>query len=174
MIIVKEITDDLMKSAITEKILRQLPEWFGIEASLLEYIENVKQKLFYAAYDGENVVGFICSKYHNQYTADIHLTGILKQYHRRGIGKELVAVVEKQLIEKGFKMFMVKTLGESVDYEFYHRTRAFYRSVGFYPLEEFREIWDEDNPCLIMAKSLKRTDLKNEHTGQYRKDEKGI
>ena len=32
MIIVKEITDDLMKSAITEKILRQLPEWFGIEA----------------------------------------------------------------------------------------------------------------------------------------------
>jgi len=157
MIVVKEINDDLIKSAITEKILRQLPEWFGIEESLLEYIENVKQKMFYAAYDGENVVGFICIKYHNQYTADIHLIGMLKQYHRRGIGKELVAVAEKKLVENGYKMFMVKTLGESADYEFYNRTREFYRSVGFYPLEEFKEIWDEENPCLIMAKSLKRT-----------------
>jgi ribosomal protein S18 acetylase RimI-like enzyme len=154
MIIVIEITDDLMKSAITEKILRQLPEWFGLEASILEYIQNVKQKLLFAAYDGETVVGFICISYHNEFTAELYLTGILKPYHRKGIGKELVARAEKRLVEENYKMFMVKTLGESVDCEEYHRTRAFYRSVGFYPLEEFSQIWDEENPCLIMVKSL--------------------
>ena len=154
MIVFKEIDDDLIKSAITEKILRQLPEWFGLEASILEYIQNVKKKLFFAVYDGEMAVGFICISYHNVFTAELYLTGILKKYHRKGIGKELVAIAEKKLVEKGFIMFMVKTLGESVDCEEYNRTRYFYRSVGFYPLEEFTQIWDEENPCLIMAKSL--------------------
>lgn len=52
--------------------------------------------------------------------------------------------------KKGFKLFIVKTLGETSGYEFYKSTREFYKSVGFYPLEEFKEIWDEDNPCLII------------------------
>lgn len=154
MINIKEIDNNSDKSRITEQILRQLPEWFGNEASLLDYIETVKGKLFYVAYDGDHAVGFLCSKVHNQYTADIYVTGILKQYHRRGIGKELVAITERHLTKKGYKMFMVKTLGASSDYEFYKRTREFYISVGFYPLEEFKEIWDEENPCLIMVKSL--------------------
>jgi hypothetical protein len=34
MIKIKVIENDLIKSLITEHILRQLPEWFGIEASL--------------------------------------------------------------------------------------------------------------------------------------------
>ena len=154
MIKIKEIQDELVKSKITELILRQLPEWFGNEKALLDYIETVKEKLYYAAYDGDNAVGFICIKFNNKYTADIYVTGILKDYHRRGIGKELVKIVEQDLIKKGYKFFMVKTLGESSDYEFYKRTREFYKGVGFYPLEEFKEIWDEDNPCLIMIKSL--------------------
>ncbi|TCK92670.1 hypothetical protein EDC19_1823 [Natranaerovirga hydrolytica] len=37
--VIKEIKDDLVKSDITEKILRELPEWFGNEKPLLEYIE---------------------------------------------------------------------------------------------------------------------------------------
>ena len=28
------------------------------------------------------------------------------------------------------------------------------RAAGFYPMMELNEIWDEDNPCLIMVKSL--------------------
>jgi hypothetical protein len=34
----------------------------------------------------------------------------------------------------------------------YARTRAFYRSLGFKPLEEFLELW-EGNPCLLMVKT---------------------
>lgn len=154
MITITEIKDELSKSRITEEILRQLPEWFGNEKSLLDYIETVKDKIFYCAMDDDNVVGFLCLKFHNQFTADIYVTGILKEYHRRGIGRELVQVAEKYLTSNGYKFFMVKTLGESSDYEFYKKTRAFYLSVGFFPLEEFKEIWDADNPCLIMVKSL--------------------
>ena len=156
MITVKEIKDEIIKCEITEKVLRQLPEWFGNEKSLLDYIKTVKDKKYYATYDGDNVVGFLCLKFHNQYTADIYVTGILKEYHRRGIGRKLVKIAKQYLLENGYKFFMVKTLGESSDYEFYKRTREFYRSVGFYPLEEIKEIWDEDNPCLIMIMSLEQ------------------
>lgn len=151
---IKQINSNQQKTKITEQILRQLPEWFGIEESLLEYIENVKEKIFYTAYENNRAIGFICIEFHNDFTADIHVMGILKEYHRKGIGKELVRVVENYLIENGYRFLMVKTLGESSKDKNYAKTRKFYRNVGFYPLEEFKEIWDEHNPCLIMIKNL--------------------
>jgi ribosomal protein S18 acetylase RimI-like enzyme len=46
----------------------------------------------------------------------------------------------------------VKTLGPSRPDEHYAKTRAFYEALGFRPLEEFKQIWDENNPCLVMVK----------------------
>jgi hypothetical protein len=42
----------------------------------------------------------------------------------------------------------------SVTDEHYARTRAFYQAMGFRPLEEFKQIWDEANPCGLMVKYL--------------------
>ena len=52
------------------------------------------------------------------------------------------------------KFLIVKTLGDSHPDNNYKRTRGFYNKVGFYPLEEIKEIWGEENPCLIMVKSI--------------------
>ncbi len=49
----------------------------------------------------------------------------------------------------------VKTLDESADYPPYNGTRAFYRKEGFLPLEVFPTFWDEDNPCLFLARTVK-------------------
>jgi hypothetical protein len=54
----------------------------------------------------------------------------------------------------GCKYVIVKTLSDTDPYEPYARTRAFYRSVGFTPLLTLTEMWDEENPCLIMIKTL--------------------
>jgi hypothetical protein len=48
----------------------------------------------------------------------------------------------------------VKTLDESRESKSYEKTRKFYLSVGFLPLEVFPLLWDENNPCLFMAKSI--------------------
>ena len=42
----------------------------------------------------------------------------------------------------------------------YKKTRLFYQSVGFKPLEVFPMHWDKDNPCLFMAKSLAKRNNK--------------
>ena len=37
-------------------------------------------------YDGERPVGFLAVKVHNAFTAEVCVMGILKEYHRMGIG----------------------------------------------------------------------------------------
>lgn len=36
----------------------------------------------------------------------------------------------------------------------YDETRAFYRACGFAALEEFKTLWNPENPALFMAKAL--------------------
>lgn len=148
------VLDNAEKSRITEHILRQLPEWFGIEESLIEYVNGAKATDFYAAYDSDKLIGFISIKTNNIYTSEIYVIGILKEYHGNGIGRSLLKTAENKLTQDKVKFLMVKTLGESHPDKNYKETRKFYKKVGFYPLEEIKEIWGKENPCLIMVKDL--------------------
>lgn len=151
---ISRVLDNAEKSRMTEYILRQLPEWFGIEESLMEYVDGAKNTDFYAAYDSDKPVGFISIKTNNVYTSEIYVIGILKEYHGNGVGKSLLKTAENQLAQEKVKFLMVKTLGESHPDKNYKETRQFYKKVGFYPLEEIKEIWGKENPCLIMVKNL--------------------
>ncbi|MFO8110247.1 MAG: GNAT family N-acetyltransferase [Thermoplasmata archaeon] len=152
---VEEESDPSKKSEICECILRSLPQWFGIDKAVIDYIEGVKDKLFLTAYVKSIPVGFISIKEHNEYTSEIYVMGIVEELHGRDIGKRLFGAVEKRSREQGKKFISVKTLSGSHPDENYKRTRYFYRSLGFYPLEEVTTLWGEDNPCLVMVKPLR-------------------
>ena len=81
--------------------------------------------------------------------------GILPEYHHKGIGRALIASCEAYCADKGNEFLTVKTLDESREDEGYEKTRLFYLSMGFKPLEVFPLLWDESNPCLFMAKHLR-------------------
>lgn len=66
---IREISDTNEKSAICNDILRALPDWFGIEESIKEYVHDVKDMIFYAAYETNKPVGFAAIKRHNEYTS---------------------------------------------------------------------------------------------------------
>ena len=80
--------------------------------------------------------------------------GVLVEYHRKGIGRNLVAACEKLCREKKQEYLTVKTLAESRESKSYEKTRQFYLSLGFKPIEIFPTLWDEDNPCLLMVKCI--------------------
>ena len=150
----KSISNPDRKAKICKQIINNLPAWFGNEEAKKNYIEGVKGKFFLAAFNQMKPVGFISLKEHNQYTEEIYVLGILKKYQRQGIGKRFLARVEENLLTKEKKFLIVKTLGPTNPDEFYKKTRKFYRKMGFYPLEEMIEFWDEENPCLFMVKLL--------------------
>lgn len=144
------------KSIVCEKILRSLPQWFGIESAILDYIKDVQTMPMLVAKDDIEVIGFISLNEHNSKTAEIHVMGILEKYHRQKVGKTLVEKAESYLTSKKFEYFTVKTLSESRANEEYERTRRFYLAMGFAPLEEFKTLWGEHNPCLFLVKTLSK------------------
>jgi GNAT superfamily N-acetyltransferase len=141
------------ESAVCERIMRALPEWFGIEESLLAYVHDTEaMESWLALVDGE-AAGFLTLYAHSPRAAEIQVMAVLPNLHGRGIGSALVAHAEAALRTRGTVYLQVKTLGPSRPNEHYARTRAFYERRGFVPLEENR-LWGETNPCLIMVKHL--------------------
>ena len=154
MIQIREIRDPSERAKICDEILRALPDWFGIESAILDYVAQVKTMAFYPAFDEERAVGFVAVKRHNLHTAEVCVMGVLEAYHRQGIGKRLIAACEVHCRENHLEFLTVKTVDDSSGCDRYAKTRAFYFSAGFRPLEVFPLFWDERNPCLFMVKCV--------------------
>jgi len=143
-------------STVGEPILRSLPDWFGIERSIARYLKDIDTlPTLYAKANGE-VAGFLTIKRHNEYAAEIHIVAVCPEMHRKGVGRQLVRRAETMLRKDGVEYLQVKTRGPSKPDEHYERTREFHMAMGFRPLEEFPDLWDKDNPCLVMVKRLGR------------------
>lgn len=154
MITIEKVENRDEKTRITLKIMNALPEWFSPPEDIMNQSVVHRDFPFIAAYDGDKAIGFAVLKIHNQYTADIYNFGVLREYHRMGIGHQLMEYCVLWCKSKHYKFLTVKTLDESAVYEPYKGTRAFYKKEGFYPLEVFTTFWNEENPCLFMVKVL--------------------
>ncbi len=143
----------LGKSSVCSPILRSLVDWFDLEEPLRHYEEQIDHLPTFLAEDSGNVIGFLSIKQHYPESAEIYVMGVRSETHRQGIGRKLIAAAEAWMKAQGIQYLQVKTMGPSQEDEFYARTRVFYASMGFSPLEELKELWDE-NPCLLMIKRI--------------------
>ena len=147
--------------ATVERLLRKLPTWFGIESSVLEYIESARRLPAYlawpdvasAGYPPDQAAGVLLAVRHFPRSADIYLMAVDPAVHRQGASRALVTALENDLRADDVEFLQVKTLGPSDPDPGYARTRQFYASVGFQPLEEITGLWP-GNPCLIMIKTV--------------------
>jgi ribosomal protein S18 acetylase RimI-like enzyme len=144
----------LGQGPVCEAVLRALPEWFGIEEATVQYIHDVDELPTFVAFVDGRAVGFMSVMQHFPQAAELYVLGVLPEMHRQGIGQALLSAVEAYLREQGVEYLQVKTLSASHPDVGYAKTRAFYESVGFKPLEEFPTLWGEANPCLLMVKTL--------------------
>ena len=154
MILLSPVETPARKTEICNLVLRSLPDWFGIEESLLDYTRDVQPMSFWAAMDGDAPVGFAALKVHNACTAEMYVMGVLPSYHRQGIGRRLIAQCVQASRAQGLGFLTVKTLDASAGSEPYDRTRAFYLEMGFLPVEVFPDLWGPQNPCLLLLMPL--------------------
>ena len=143
-----EIKEALEKKNIARYILEKLPDWFAIPEAREEYIQDSVDKLFFCAYKGDNPVGFLYLKQTGKDTVELAVMGVLKEYHRKGIGKALFESAKKVICEMGYSFIQVKTV-QMGRYEDYDKTNRFYIALGFKEFEVFPTLWDENNPCQI-------------------------
>jgi len=142
------------KANICVPILRALPEWFGIETAILRYATEIDILPTFLAVEASHTIGFLSIKQHTPYSAEVYVMAVLPDAHHKGVGRSLMGHAHEWLKGQNIQYLQVKTLGPSDPDESYAKTRLFYEAVGFIPLEEFKQIWDEHNPCLIMVKKL--------------------
>lgn len=148
---IKNLTNEYSEC---EKILRNLPEWFGIESAIIEYVEDIKKMKTFLVEVNSTIIGFATINSHNKYTAEIHVMGIEKEYHNKKIGSELITYIANILKKEHYEYLIVKTLSDSHPDLNYKKTRNFYLANEFKPVQEFKTLWGEENPCLLMIKKL--------------------
>lgn len=142
MITYKLIRDPNTKQLMTDEILHSLPDWFGSESAIQMYVKEVqdRNKPFLAVYEESSHIGLISLKNNYSSTTDIFLMAVIENYHRQGIGKELIDRTKSYCMENKKRLLIVKTLSERHPDEYYAKTRLFYKSQGFFEVEENLEM----------------------------------
>ena len=151
---IEQIKDSETKKAIARKILEALHDWFEVDESREKYIADCVNWIFLAAKEDDDYVGFLCLKETGDATVELAVMGVLKEYHRNGLGRKLFEAAKKIAGEEGYSFMQVKTVKMGV-YEDYDITNRFYKACGFKEFEVIKEIWGEENPCQIYVMSLR-------------------
>lgn len=132
---------EIKSSEEVVKIALALPEWFTVNG-----IELIKKDILFQsgllATKDEQTIGFL-TFFVNQGEATIGWMGVLPKFHKNGIGTALIGELKNLLLMNDIHTVLVSTLGDSVDYEPYAKTRAFYRKNGF---NDHKIIPHLDNP----------------------------
>ena len=141
------------KVAISRKVLEALRDWFEVDESRETYIAESAGQIFVAAREDSDYVGFLTLKETGQDTVELAVMGVLREYHRSGIGRRLFEAAKVIAQEEGYSFMQVKTVKMGV-YRDYDITNLFYRSCGFREFEVIPELWGEENPCQIYVMYL--------------------
>lgn len=150
---VKQITDASQKKAISREILEALHDWFEVDESREQFIAESADQPFFAAIEDDKPVGFLCLKQTGKETVELAVMGVLKEYHRHGLGRQLFDAAKAEAAKQGYEFMQVKTVQMGY-YDDYDRTNKFYLSLGFKELEVIECIWGKENPCQIYVMSL--------------------
>lgn len=131
--------------AVINVVNKLHPKWFD-ENALKNIPLDVQVQNCLVAKEGKNVIGFISftiDKENN--TSEITWMGIDLNYHRKGIGSQLLNNIERRLRSLGVSELFVKTVGHtSPPYKPYEQTVNFYRKHGFvykrkYPMRKSKD-----------------------------------
>lgn len=95
---------------------------------------GVCSRINFAAKAAEEYVSLLSINFPYPKNASICWIGVLKNFHRQGIGKQLVKEAFHQAKTAGARTISVKNLSPQEGDENYLKTYYFYKSLGFFPL----------------------------------------
>ena len=128
------------RQAAATTVLEKLTGWFEDQQARRQYERDCAGWEVFAAGEAEEISGFLAVRPLSAQAAELAVMGVLPHLHRRGLGKMLFWRCAQWCWQNGICYLQVKTLGEGNGDEGYAGTRAFYRKMGFVPLECFEQI----------------------------------
>src|SRR5262245_49261822 len=139
-----------------EAILRSVPQWFGIEEALVQYVSDSADLPTFAVQSEKRLEAFLTLSEHFPNAWEVHCMAVRADARRQGFGRLSMAHAEDWLVNRGVDVLQVKTVAQKKTPSPYDETRPFYYAMGFVPLEMFPELWAPQNPCLQLVKFIGR------------------
>ena len=90
------------KITIARNILESLSEWFELKEAREQYIAESGGQIFISADNNGEHIGFLCLKETSKATVEIAVMGVLKNYHRQGIGRQLLETAKIIAKQNGY------------------------------------------------------------------------
>lgn len=134
-------------------LLHRLPDWFGQPAAIDAYGRRAAELKGWLAMRSQTVIGALFVEPVGE-DLEIHVMAVDAGWHRRGVGRALVAAAATEAAARKASQLLVKTLSSLNPDPHYARTRQFYEALGFVPLKELPDEWGPANPCLLMARRV--------------------
>ncbi len=149
----------IIKSLETERERRSCIElaktlniWFN-ESGLKAMEQDLQSEQTFVAVEKGHILGFITISSINERVLEILWMAVKSEFHRMGIGSEILHFIEKWAKARGYNLITVKTSGD-LSYSPYDKTRNFYERNGFLRvvlIDNYPE-WGEE--VLIYVKCL--------------------
>lgn len=152
MIQIEKISPDSAET-LCRKIIKDLPEYFGIPDANEHYALGVKIRTNFAAKINKDYIGLISIDFPYQNNSNIYWMGVLSNSQGQGVGHRLIEESCKFAKDHGATTMTVETLAPFESDENYLKTYRFYQSLGFSPLLNLKPHGYEWN-MVYMVKSL--------------------
>ena len=107
-----------------------LPEWFDETARSKSIPTDIRHQEGFVAVSEQRVIGFV-TLYVAEGRLHIGWLGVDKAFQRQGLGSRLIAAAEMKARDLEIDELATNTLGDSVEYQPYEKTRRFYWKCGF-------------------------------------------
>ena len=104
---VERITDPALKRTIARRILENLHDWFELDESREQYIRECSDWMFFAAREKGDYAGFLCLKETGRQTVELAVMGVLREYHRNGLGRALFNEAQRAAAKEGYSIMQV-------------------------------------------------------------------
>ncbi|MFY7916226.1 MAG: GNAT family N-acetyltransferase [Rubrivivax sp.] len=136
-----------------DRILRSLPQWFGIEASLQEYLADSRRFHTFLA-EAPEPIGFLTSRQHFPGSWQVHCVALHAAHRGQGVVHHMRRAVERWLLGQSAQVLQVKRLAAEHPSPEYAETRRFYEAMGYAPLEVSPTLRGPRLPVLQLVKRL--------------------
>lgn len=149
MIQIEKITGERAKT-LCQTITTELPEYFGLPEANEHYAIGVTNRINFAAKKDDNYIALISIDFPYPNNANIYWMAVRRDFHRQGVGKQLIDAACHFAETQGAKTITVETLSPSASEENYLKTYLFYQSVGFKALFDLKPAGYEWNMAYMM------------------------
>lgn len=147
---IKSIENIELKKDLAYNLMSDFKDEIHNKNIIEKIIERIEKIPFYAYIENGKEIGFLSMKPLTEESADIYFIKMLDGYEEKGFEEELINNIASFYKEKGYKLLRVKILSDGN----HNGLINFYRSVGFFKLEERVELEDRENKVMVMIRPL--------------------